>query len=828
MQGAPLQVDRPGFELGQLDTHLGGGGGIDGLILEYVGQVGGPVHAVAVQGSAVLAGVGASVLALDVSHPARPEVIGQSPPLPAPITDITTAPGLPYAYVTAGSGGFYVLDLTDIADLRLVGSYPTSCETAGVALSASGDRAYVAEACLPDRSGLLEVIAVDEPRTPSLLGSFAMPAEAHDVAVAGTTAYVANADRQGGLRIVDMADPGSPVDLGFADAREKWFAVEVAVFPSDPGISTCDEGGQASQVIALAGGFGGVSVLDVSDPGDVQDLGLFCGEWGPVMDITIAGNIRAYGVNGQGGLCVLDMSNPAAPVEVIQVEIPGPGYAVAVDGATGYIAGTERLSIVDLTGDQATVLGAFGTVVDAADLAVATTGPATGSQTTLAYIADRWFAGGVLVADLTDPRRPRPVSYLRVDGPVQGVAVTEDRAYAAANSPARLVTIDISEPQQPVQTSSLTLPNYALDVSLSPGGDYAYLGNQGYGVRVYSLEDADAPRQIALFEPAQYPEALTASGRYLYVADGLERMAYRLDITVPAAPMVSASWDTRGWTHDITASGGRTYVAAGGYGLQIYPDDIRLVLNNVFSVHLADSFALVVDRIGYEETWLRAVAISEQVGPWVTSNHRTPGQGWKVVVPPRSNYAYVADGRSGVSVFALLRDRWTTTVEPEGGSLISPSGDVALIFPTGAFADTVELAYRRLLTDQESTDLAGIGHLLEVTGAYVATGRVAGVESGQSYSMALRYSDDDSGPVVEETLALYRWDGEQWVLEPSSAVHPVSNTVTASPEHLGLFCVLGEARWHYLPLFLGGGVPPVLPTPIPTPIPPAQPALAAP
>ena len=58
----------------------------------------------------------------------------------------------------------------------------------------------------------------------------------------------------------------------------------------------------------------------------------------------------------------------------------------------------------------------------------------------------------------------------------------------------------------------------------------------------------------------------------------------------------------------------------------------------------------------------------------------------------------------------------------------------------------------------------------------------------------------------ENTLALYWWDGSQWVREASSAVNNVGNTVTATPNHFSRWAVMGEARRVYLPLV---GVAPV-------------------
>lgn len=55
-------------------------------------------------------------------------------------------------------------------------------------------------------------------------------------------------------------------------------------------------------------------------------------------------------------------------------------------------------------------------------------------------------------------------------------------------------------------------------------------------------------------------------------------------------------------------------------------------------------------------------------------------------------------------------------------------------------------------------------------------------------------------PARESTLALYAWDGSQWVKEPSSAVDGAANVVTATPDPFSLWAVLGETCRVYLPL----------------------------
>jgi len=85
---------------------------------------------------------------------------------------------------------------------------------------------------------------------------------------------------------------------------------------------------------------------------------------------------------------------------------------------------------------------------------------------------------------------------------------------------------------------------------------------------------------------------------------------------------------------------------------------------------------------------------------------------------------------------------------------------------------------------------------------YSDTGQAAQLAPGATYTVTVQYTDDEKGPAIEDTLALYWWDGSQWVKEPSSVLDADVNTVSATPDHLGLWAVLGETRRLFLPVML--------------------------
>jgi hypothetical protein len=95
-------------------------------------------------------------------------------------------------------------------------------------------------------------------------------------------------------------------------------------------------------------------------------------------------------------------------------------------------------------------------------------------------------------------------------------------------------------------------------------------------------------------------------------------------------------------------------------------------------------------------------------------------------------------------------------------------------------------------------DLMSIGHNFQVTAVYSSAGQPA--QPTQPYTLTIQYTDAEKGTAIENTLALYYWDGSQWVKESSSVLDIAANAITATPNHFSLWAVLGETRRIFLPL----------------------------
>jgi hypothetical protein len=134
-----------------------------------------------------------------------------------------------------------------------------------------------------------------------------------------------------------------------------------------------------------------------------------------------------------------------------------------------------------------------------------------------------------------------------------------------------------------------------------------------------------------------------------------------------------------------------------------------------------------------------------------------------------------------------------------GGSLSSFHGDTIIQLPAGVITGSVVLTHTPAAGMPPTGDFIGIDNVFEVTAVYSDTQQPVQFVSGGSYTMTVQYTDAQQGTAIENSLALYYWDGSQWVKEPSSVVNADANSITATPSHFSLWAVFGETRRIFLP-----------------------------
>ena len=135
---------------------------------------------------------------LDVSNPADLHLVGAYEELPTRTSEVAVQGR--HACIAAGGAGLWVLDVSDPANPLHVGSIEAMHDAYTVAVS--GQHAYVGDGYS------LQVIDLNDPANPQRAGGCPIEAFANDVEVSGDFAYVAAQDA--GLLVIDVSDPTNP------------------------------------------------------------------------------------------------------------------------------------------------------------------------------------------------------------------------------------------------------------------------------------------------------------------------------------------------------------------------------------------------------------------------------------------------------------------------------------------------------------------------------------------------------------------------------------------------------------------------------------------
>ncbi|MCC6357922.1 MAG: hypothetical protein IT450_04205 [Phycisphaerales bacterium] len=416
------------------------------------------------------------------------------------------------------------------------------------------------------------------------------PLRPADIQVQGQFAYVSGAtNSESGFCVYDVSDALAPVLVGQCTLSGPW-AARLVVHDDVAYVST-------GTVTA---------VVEVSNPMSPQQVGAVDA---PLSDAVIDGD-WAYVVSGHfsaGGLRVLDVSNPLAPVLVTTLAA-GSGWQVSLRDHRLYIASSNGVRIFDVsnpaqpvqTGAALTGVPIGGVAIDGETLCATAGWNGDGSlssslwvmslanPTAPEYVAfhemQGWETGpltiadrvlyvqgsqtGVRLVDISNPALPRPLTvFNELDAGVTGVSVTTTAAYIST-AYAGLLVADISN-----------LPGYPIRGELPEITDWldspVLLEDRAYGLEAGSrlkIWDTSDLGNAALLSETATPGAwaLNVSGGRAYVfGDGFKIF----DVSDAAAPTLLGTLpELNGFSIDVDAARGLACVTTFDHGQLVVID----------------------------------------------------------------------------------------------------------------------------------------------------------------------------------------------------------------------------------------------------------------
>jgi hypothetical protein len=369
-----------------------------------------------------------------------------------------------------GSNGDFLGDAPTIRVMDV--SIPTSpVEIGAVDTQSSAQRMALAGDILyfAGEAGGMGVINVSDPMSPKQVGALDTPDIATDVEAAGSVALIA--DQDSGLRVIDVTRIATPREIA------------TLMMPGDPGNSEPTAIDIENGIAYVTDPAVGLQTIDVTDPFAPTALSTLVID---ARDVVVVGQY-AYVAAWFDGLRVIDVSNPADPVEVAHIA----------------------------TSDRATDIAIVGTV---------------------AYVA----AVAVDVIDISDPTQPTRISSFETLGftdqlaASDGLIVAIERASVGSGS---LRLIDVSDPNNPIGVSAYETQDVPHTVEIE--NDIAYVTEGDGGLELIDISDWSNPRTLGLL--SVYPNTaagivdVTLADGIAFVADSLEG-AHAIDVGDPRVP----------------------------------------------------------------------------------------------------------------------------------------------------------------------------------------------------------------------------------------------------------------------------------------------------
>jgi len=275
---------------------------------------------------------------------------------------------------------------------------------------------------------------------------------------------------------------------------------------------------------------------------------------GYTHDVAVSGNY-AY-IGQEQDFVVLDISNPASPVELGRCITSGHISDVAVSGDHAYVTGYSKgLEIIDVSNRSTPMLAGSFNIIGGAN-AIAVSG-------NYAYIVNNF--NGFVIVDISNKSSPTFAGRYNITGSADDVAVSGDHAYVASWDNG-LVIIDASNKSSPTLAGSYNMPGGAGNVAVS--GDHAYMSNYFSGLIIVDISNKSAPILANSFSTAGNTVDVAVSGDYAYVID----YSYGLilvDTSNKSESTLAGNYNTSGNACGVAVTGDYVYVAVEANGLVI-------------------------------------------------------------------------------------------------------------------------------------------------------------------------------------------------------------------------------------------------------------------
>jgi hypothetical protein len=368
---------------------------------------------------------------------------------------------------------------------------------------------------------------------------------------------------------------------------------------------------------------GGFDLIDIANPAQLREVGFLTSLPYSVHDIALDGDFAyvtygssdGFGIN-VGGLYIVDISDPTAPVLVKDIHTDAIYARVAINGHYAYVT-SGGLTVFDVSNPSAPV--EVGHLSDVSfDFGFEILQGMSPGNPVYAFAGS---GSGLMILDLTDATQPEVIGTHPTSSTyISDIAVHTQYYNQTGNiylylaesayyyDTAGIELVDVTNPSSPVSIMTYDPDTSYGDIEID--GTYAYatsLQEFKQGPHILDISDPVAPQEIFTYTPTQNVTDLAVLGKYLYVSDFVSGL-HILDISEPSNPITIAAKEIMGNIALIT--GNYAYGTVSPYldsGLQVWdllnpvaPIQVGLFpLSNQYSAAVASgNYALFAEYEG--------------------------------------------------------------------------------------------------------------------------------------------------------------------------------------------------------------------------------------
>lgn len=304
------------------------------------------------------------------------------------------------------------------------------------------------------------------------------------------------------------------------------------------------------------------------------------GRQGVARSLQIDGDYAYLTVGKYGGVRIINIQNPANPVQAGYYDSAGNAKGLQKIGTVLFVAdGDQGLLILNVADPRRpVVMGSVNTQGDAQAVSVADK---------YAFVADG--DSGVAIVDVSDLAAPVVVGKVDTPGNAQGLVAVS--SYSNPTTPAPTVPgVPVEQPQllslyvlvadgdqglqiinalTPISASivgSLDTRGDARDVILY--GPFALVADGKGGLWVVNVSNPIGPSKVSEFAAPGEATSLAISNNLVYLAEGSKGLSV-VNLSDPTDPKEAMSFNTSGNTSGVTVLGNLVYLASGDQGMKV-------------------------------------------------------------------------------------------------------------------------------------------------------------------------------------------------------------------------------------------------------------------